>query len=161
MDLPIIDKIQEQARKAESRTREQIKDLRSRGRELFERGGENIKQTAESSRRTLTQAEVQALGTVGEWLDHLHLATGERADWLDRGRSFISQVARDIQLGNLTVDDLPIADYDELNVKKIAANLVDLDAPQRDLIRSYEAANKNRVTVFRTLDRLAEQEALN
>lgn len=161
MDLPIIDKLQEQARKAESRTREQIKDLQHRGRELFERSGENIKQTAESSRRTLTRAEVQALGTVGEWLDHLHQATGERADWLDKGRSFISQVALDIRLGNLTVDDLPIAGYDELNVKTIAAKLVELEATQRDLIRSYEAANKNRVTVFRTLDRLTEQEALN
>ena len=161
MDLPIIDKIQKQARKAETRTREQLKDLQSRSRELLERGGENIKNTAETSRRTLSRAEVQALDTVGEWLDHLHQATGERAEWLDRGRTFISQVARDIQLGNLTVDDLPIEGYDQLNVKQIAARLADLDAAQREMVRSYESAHKNRVTVFRTLDRLAEQDVVN
>ncbi len=161
MDLPIIDKLQERARKAENRTREQLKDLQNRSRDLIERGGENIKQTAETSRRTLTRAEVQALDTVGEWLDHLHQATGERAEWLDRGRTFISQVAKDIQLGNLTVDDLPIEGYDQLNVKQVAARLADLDAAQCEMIRSYESANKNRVTVFRTLDRLAEQDVLN
>jgi len=46
-------------------------------------------------------------------------------------------------------------------VKQVAARLADLDAAQCEMIRSYESANKNRVTVFRTLDRLAEQDVLN
>ena len=161
MNLPIIDKIQEQARKAETRTREQIKELQQRSRDLVERGGENIKEQAEPLRRTVSQAEVQALDTVGEWLDRLHQATGERAEWLDKGRSFLGQVAKDIQQGNLTVDDLPIDDYDALGVKKITTLLQALAPEQRETIRAYEAAHKNRVSVPRAIDRLNARELDN
>jgi hypothetical protein len=161
MDLPIIDKLQEQTRKAETRTREQIRDLQNRGRDLIDRGGDHIKDHATRSRRTLGRAEIQALDTVGTWLEAAHQATGERADWLDKGRSFLAQVARDIQLGNLTVDDLPIPDYDALSVKKIAAELPGLEPAQWDLVRSYELSHKNRVSVYRALDRLAQRDDLH
>ncbi len=161
MDLPIIDKLQEQTRKAETRTREQLRDLQNRGRDLLDRGGDQLKDHADRSRRTLTRAEVQALDTVGRWLEAAHQATGERAEWLDKGRSFLDQVARDIHLGNLTVDDLPIPGYDELSVKKIAAQLPGLDSAQWELIRNYELNHKNRVSIFRALDRLAKRSDLN
>ena len=154
MNLPIIDKIQERARKAETRTREQFKELQQRSRELVERGGENLKEQAEPLRRNVTRAEIQALDTVGAWLDRIHEATGERTDWLDKGRSFLKQVAKDIHQGNLTVDDLPIEGYDSLGVKKITALLQALDPEQRENIRAYEAAHKDRVSIPRAIDRL-------
>ncbi len=161
MDLPIIDKIQDRARKAENRTREQLKDLHSRSLELIERGEKNLKQQADRSFRSMSKVEAQALDTVSLWLERAHQATGERAEWLDKGHSFLAQVARDIQLGNLTVDELPIEEYDTLGVKKVAHLLVDLNGPQREMIRSYEAAHKNRVSVYRAIDRLNRQEAMN
>lgn len=48
----------------------------------------------------------------------------------------------------------PIADYDELNVKKVCAALESLTAYELQKVRLYEVANKNRVTVLRELDRL-------
>ncbi len=154
-------KLQEQTRKAETRTRDQIRDLQSRGRDLIDRGGDQLKEHATRSRRTLGRAEVQALDTIGTWLEAAHQATGERAEWLDKGRTFLTQVARDIQLGNLTVDDLPIPDYDSLSVKKISARLPELDPAQWELIRSYETNHKNRVSVYRALDRLAQRDDLH
>ena len=159
MNLPIIGKIQDQARKAETRTREQLKELQERGRELVEKSSDNLRGHAERSRRTITRAEVQALDTVGAWIDRLNHATGDKADVLEKGREFLAEVARDIHLGNLTVDDLPIAAYDELGVKKIAAQLAELDLPQREMIRAYEALHKNRVSISRAIERLARIEA--
>jgi len=161
MTLAIIDRIQEQARKAEDRTkeqvektREQIKDLQSRGRDLVNKSGETIKTRANRSRRGITLAEAQALDTVGAWLERLHEVTGERVDWLERGRDLLDDVANEIRLGNLTVEDLPIEGYDALGVKKIGEALKDLEPRQRELIRAYELTHKNRVTVFRAVDRL-------
>lgn len=161
MNLAFIDKIQEQAKKAEGRTkehvektREQLKELQTRGRDLVTKGGETLKTRADRSRRDITLAEAQALDTVGAWLERLHEATGERADWLDRGRTLMDQVASEIRLGNLTVEDLPIAGYDALGVKKIGEALKDLEPKQRELVRAYELTHKNRITVFRAVDRL-------
>jgi len=161
MNLAFIDRIQEQAKKAEDltkeqveKTREQLKELQSRGRDLVNKSGETIKTRATRSRRNITLAEAQALDTVSAWIERVHEATGERAEWLDRGRTFMDQVANEIRLGNLTVEDLPIAGYDTLGVKKIGEALKELDPSQRELIRAYELTHKNRVTVFRAVDRL-------
>ena len=160
MNLEIIDRIKEQSRKAENLTKEQMdrargqfKELHTRGRDLVSRGSENIKHTADRSRRNITLAEAQALDTVTAWMDRLHKATGERAEWLDRGRELMEEVAHEIRVGNLGVEDLPIADYDSLGVKKIGVVLEDLTCAQRELIRAYEITHKNRVTVYRAIDR--------
>ena len=117
MNLEIIDRIQERARKAETQTRDQLEKLQTRGRDIVKRNRENLNERADRSRRSITQAEAQALDVVSAWLDRLYEVTGERADVLDKGRSFIEEVSRDIRLGNLRVEDLPIEDYDTLNVR--------------------------------------------
>ncbi len=169
MNLPIIDKLQEQARTAQDRTREQLerqlertreqfKELQDRGQGLLDRNAETLKERSQMTRRTITRAEAQALDLVDGWLERLQQATGEKAPWIDKGRSFIHQVAQDVRRGTLTMDDLPIRDYDDLGVKAIALALKDLDPEQRELIRSYEQAHKDRVTVYRAIDRLARTE---
>jgi len=161
MNLPIVDKLQEQARRAENVTKEQVEktrgrldELQNKGREIVERSSETLKTRAERSRRSITLAEAQALDTVGAWIDRAHKATGERADWMDRGRTFVDRVAHEIRLGNLAVEDLPIDGYDSLGVKAIGEGLKELEPSQRELIRAYEQTHKNRITVFRTIDRL-------
>ena len=164
MNLPIVDKLQEQARKAVKnerveKTRERIDEIHSKGREMVERSSETLKTHAERSRRSITLAEAQALDTVGAWIDRAHQATGERAEWLERGSTFIDRVAQEIRLGNLSVEDLPIDDYDSLGVKAIGEALKELESAPRELLRAYEQTHKNRITVFRTIDRLEAQAA--
>ncbi len=154
MDLPIIDRIQEQAKKANTATRERAERTREQLKDLQDRYVENLRKQTNQSRRRISQVELQALGTVERMLERINKATGERAEFLDKGRSFIDQVAQDIRKGNLTVEDLPIADYDDLGVKKIAEHLSTLDSEQRETIRVYEQAHKNRVSVYRAIDRL-------
>jgi len=49
-----------------------------------------------------------------------------------------------------------IENYDELNVKKVNAQLDGLSTYELEKLRAYEAANKNRVTVLREVDRLLD-----
>jgi len=49
-------------------------------------------------------------------------------------------------------EDLPIEDYDSLNVKQISERLEELSDEEVEQLRRYEAANKNRSTLLRRLD---------
>ena len=49
-------------------------------------------------------------------------------------------------------EDLPIEDYDSLNVKQISERLEELSDEEVERLRRYEAANKNRSTLLRRLD---------
>lgn len=165
MNLPIIEKIQEHARKAEEttkermgRTRDQIKELQTKGQELVNKSNESLRQRADRSRRNITRAEAQALDTISAWLDRLNEVTGEKAEFIDKGRVFIDQVSHDVRMGNLTMADLPVEEYDSLGVKKIAVAIKGLTPEQREMVRVYEQAHKNRVSVGRAIDRLAKAE---
>ena len=161
MDLPIIDRIQEQAKKANEATKDRAEKTRDQFKELQTKYVDTLKEQAGRSRRTISKVELQALGTVERMLERLHKVTGERAEFLDKGRSFIDQAAQDIRKGNLTVDDLPITDYDALGVKKIAEQLPQLSLEDREMIRAYEQAHKNRVSVYRVIDRQEKLEKIN
>src|SRR5829696_4801599 len=49
-------------------------------------------------------------------------------------------------------EELPIEDYDSLNVKQISERLEGLSDEEVEQLRRYEAANKNRSTLLRRLD---------
>jgi hypothetical protein len=49
-------------------------------------------------------------------------------------------------------EELPIEDYDSLNVKQISERLAELSDEEVEQLRRYEAANKNRSTLLRRLD---------
>ncbi len=49
--------------------------------------------------------------------------------------------------------ELPIPDYDELSVRGAKVRLDDLDPDQLRLLRTYEAANKQRKTLIHEIDR--------
>lgn len=51
-----------------------------------------------------------------------------------------------------TGGDLPIADYDSLNVREVSSRLDDLSAEEIEQLRDYEAENKNRRTLIERLD---------
>src|ERR671916_423282 len=48
--------------------------------------------------------------------------------------------------------DLPLADYDSLNVREVSENLAELSVEEIEQLRRYEAANKNRSTLLRRFD---------
>ena len=49
-------------------------------------------------------------------------------------------------------DDLPLADYDSLNVRQISERLDELSVEEIRRLRDYEAGNKNRSTLVNRLD---------
>ena len=53
-------------------------------------------------------------------------------------------------------EELPIEEYDSLNVEQISQRLEELSDEQLEQLRRYEAANKNRSTLLRRLDERLE-----
>jgi hypothetical protein len=49
-------------------------------------------------------------------------------------------------------DDLPLADYDTLNVREVSERLEELSVEEIEQLRRYEAANKNRSTLLKRFD---------
>ncbi len=48
--------------------------------------------------------------------------------------------------------DLPLADYDSLNVREVSERLEEFSVEEVEQLRSYEAVNKNRSTLLRRFD---------
>ena len=48
--------------------------------------------------------------------------------------------------------DLPLADYDSLNVRAVSESLAELSVEEVEQLRRYEVANKNRGTLLRRFD---------
>ena len=61
--------------------------------------------------------------------------------------------AKSLRATQSKLAQLPIDDYDELNVRKVADALDTLDAWQLTRVRAYEVENKNRKTVLGAIDR--------
>src|SRR5215208_5052915 len=55
-----------------------------------------------------------------------------------------------------TGDDLPISDYDSLNVEEVTSKLEGLSVEERQRVRDYEAQNKNRSTMLKEIDERIE-----
>jgi hypothetical protein len=53
-------------------------------------------------------------------------------------------------------DDLPLADYNSLNVREVSERLEELSVEEVERLRRYEAANKNRSTLLRRFDERIE-----
>jgi hypothetical protein len=51
-----------------------------------------------------------------------------------------------------TGDDLPIGDYDSLNVENVTSKLEGLSVEEMRRVRDYEAQNKNRSTMLKEID---------
>jgi hypothetical protein len=49
-------------------------------------------------------------------------------------------------------NDLPLADYDTLNIREVSERLEELSVEEVEQLRRYEAANKNRITLLKRFD---------
>jgi hypothetical protein len=69
-----------------------------------------------------------------------------------RGATEAVEPARErteVQIGD---GDLPLADYDSLNVREVSERLEEFSVEEVEQLRRYEAANKNRSTLLRRFD---------
>lgn len=72
---------------------------------------------------------------------------------LDRATDVLKKEAKELEQARESIAKPPIADYDELNVKQVIAELDGLTAWELDKLAEYENANKARKTVAREVER--------
>lgn len=143
---------------------DQSKERLARWREDLVEKGEEVRTRSEDLRAQLERDSSRAVGrlrdasltqffdagastltTAAELLEKVPFAHKE-ADQL-RERAEAVREARE------AVQRPPIDDYDELNVDQVRQALDGLSAYELEKVRRYEAANKDRVTVLREVER--------
>lgn len=97
----------------------------------------------DESLQTVYNIQSQAFGQAAELLD--------RVPSLDKSARDLRERAAEAQQAEEDVARPPIANYDELNVKEVGEAIEGLDAWSLEKVRTYEEANKNRVTVLRAV----------
>ena len=166
------------------KAREQIKTLRERSLNEIQSRAENLTHKADdakaSSQEALLAAQATVLETTRDVLVWAGKQLGPLAEETDKDAKLRAQAAamtetalRYLSRGEKALDEaivalragdeatLPLADYDDLSVKKVLAAL---DAGTFDrgalmVLRAYEAEHKNRVTLLRELDARIEEPA--
>ena len=125
-----VEQAEERAEKAEGSTEE------AEGRaEKAEKRAEEAERRVEEAKRSTEQAESRAE------------EAERRAEQADRGSS-----EADSQGG----DDLPLADYDSLNIRRISERLDELSVEEIRRLRDYEVRNKDRSTLVNRLNSRTE-----
>lgn len=158
----------------EKRTKREVKKLRhrveSRYHELERRATAEMKKwsgTAEGSAEGVTQTatgtvkglETQVQQQVEQVLNRLGIPSRDRLEQLSREIQELN-ARLDAQLAGPTTtpaampveQETPFPGYETLTVKEVIQRLPALDMMQLQLLRNYEAAHTNRITVLRAVD---------
>ena len=107
----------------------------------------------EASGRAFGASET-ALSTASKLIERVHAISPLKIDAVRARTKRLASCAKYYGRKREEISTPPIAEYDELNVKKVNAALEGLSFYELQKVRAYEAANKNRVTVLREVDRL-------
>ena len=144
--------------------------------QFFNRVVENLRTQAESNRqmteeltsqvqrgqeasRQLTQESVSA------YMDFLNSTFSFSQAAPQAAERGAQEVARGTETGSLETtapssqadgDDLPLEDYDSLNIRQISERLDELSDEEIRRLRDYESQNKNRRTLMERLDQRIE-----
>ena len=117
--------------------------------ESLQEKGEEVRQESarlrDVSLTRLYEAGANTLSKAAQWLDKLPGAQD--------GAEQLREAAQASEQAGAAVQRPPIADYDELNVRQVEDALEGLSAYELEKVRRYEEANKDRVTVYRAIDR--------
>ncbi len=108
-------------------------------------------------RGRLIAIEARALLGAREALGRARAVLGDRATFLVRGEDALTDAL--ISLKARHDMTLPIDNFSDLSIKRIKPFLDELDSEDLRTIRAYEVANKNRVTLVSTIDRMLEPSA--
>ena len=127
----------------------------------------NLRSQAESNRqmteelqgqqerqREATQALTQK--SVGAYMDFVNSMFSYYQDTIEsveaRGAMETAEPTREEPQAQAGEGDLPLADYDSLNVREVSERLEELSVEEVEQLRGYEAANKNRSTLLKRFD---------
>ena len=108
-----------------------------------QRRAEEAERRVEEAKRSTEQAESRA-----EEAERRAEQAERRAEEAERGSS-----QADSQGG----DDLPLADYDSLNIRQISERLDELSVKEIERLRDYEVRNKERSTLVNRLNSRIEE----
>ena len=149
-----VEKTREQLKTFKDRSLDELQQRRSalleRATDVRKNGEDAVRTARKNGEDAVHTAQVSVLETAR---DVLSWAT-ERVEWtpLSRGEKALGD--RLVELRSANAATLPIDGYDELSVKKVVAALDagSFNAEALQVIRAYEVANKNRVTLLREMD---------
>ena len=123
-----------------------VTDLRDR-REAISRQGEERLDAAKDRIRT---AEVEGLTGALSLLGRARTRLGDRVTVLKKGEDALSELLVTLRAGRAVT--LPVEDFDVLSIKRTLPLLEGLNSTDLRVLRMYELAHKNRVTLIRELD---------
>src|SRR5918997_1144819 len=127
----------EEAERSTAEAERRVEQAEKRSSEAEERAGKAEKRAEEAQRRV-----EEAKGST-EQAESRAKEAERRAEEAERGSS-----EADSQGG----DDLPLADYDSLNIRQISERLDELSVEEIERLRDYEVRNKDRSTLVNRLN---------
>ncbi len=129
-------------------TGERFDDTQASSREPTERARQRGEEEPEE---VLAQDTDRAEGSIGEDIRSIIKESIRRSRAVDREAPQAGDVAPETRAG--AEEELPIEDYDSLNVKQVAQRLEGLVVEEIERLRDYEIKNKNRRTLIARFDR--------
>ena len=123
-----------------------VTDLRDR-REALSRQGEERLDAAKDRIRT---AEVDGLAGALSLLGRARTRLGDRVTVLKKGEDALGDLLVTLRAGRAVTP--PVEGFDALSIKRTLPLLEDLNSADLQVLRLYELAHKNRVTLIRELD---------
>ncbi|MFU8805935.1 MAG: hypothetical protein ACNA8W_19135 [Bradymonadaceae bacterium] len=130
-------------------SRERLTELQNnlvhKGQELENKSTVVTGRWRDASLTTIYELGATTLSTAAQWTD--------KVPGLRTGAKSLRERAEALHVAGASVQQPPIANYDELNVRQIGEALEGLSAYELDKVRRYEEAHKNRVTILRGVER--------
>ncbi len=125
---------------------EKVTNLRQRREEIQRQGEEAVS----AARGRIRNLEAETLEGALELLGKARHTLGERATVLAKGEDALSELLVTVRASQALT--LPIANFDDLSIKKVLPFLDGLAVIDLRALRVYEVAHKNRVTLLKELD---------
>ena len=147
-------KIEKRADEIRTVVDEKVTTLRQRGEDMQHKGEEAVT----AARGRIRHLEAETLEGALELLGKARTKLGDRATVLEKGEEALSELL--ISLRATDAATLPIANFDDLSIKKVLPALDGLALVDLRSLRAYELAHKNRVTLLKDLtERIEAAEA--
>ena len=121
-------------------------DLRERCDQIAQQGEERIG----AARDRIREAEVDGLTSARTLLARARTRLGDRVTVLSKGEDALGEFLITLRAGREAT--LPLEGFDALSIKRTLPLLEGLGSDDLRVLRLYELANKNRVTLIKELD---------
>jgi hypothetical protein len=150
MQQVIIDRIETTREQISAWRSDQLDELQERHKALVKQG-ETALHNGKGSLRNL---EANTLESARDLLSWAGDTLGPRASFLKRGKDALDDALVALRSGHSAT--LPVADFDQLSIKKVLPFLNDLNGAELRTLKAYETRNKARKTLLSELTHLIE-----